>query len=362
MIYVRLIEACNLHCAHCFIPNNPKRMRWQDIEAIPDRVRRFASPGQVLLFQFHGGEPTLVGVEFMRRVCIHLRDALSDFTVRFSIQTNLLNFDLRWAQIYHEFFGSQVGVSWDQGIRMTRRGSPESNAEFEVVFWKQLVELQRLGISPYMVITTTKLLFERFRNPRDLINFLVEKGIKLVHFERLTRTGYAITNWEWLGVSNHEHSLWLGRFAVAYMRFVREQRAGVQPINISPLDGLIDSVQRLRNGKAGGYGCLSGKCDTRFHTFDQTGYHAACTALTSEVANKNAIGVAVVDATDLVEARQARQLSCQDCRYKPICSSGCMATPKTDESGECAGGFLTFKLLNACMASVEAPSLIAVAG
>lgn len=362
MIYVRLIEACNLHCAHCFIPNNPKRMGWDDIETIPARVRQFAMPGQVLLFQFHGGEPTLVGVEFIRKVCVYLREELLAFDVRFSIQTNLMNFDLRWAELFREFFDSQVGVSWDQGIRQMRKGRPETNADFERVFWLHLVELQRLGLSPYMVITTTKPLMDRFKNPRDLIDFLLEKGIRLVHFERLTKTGYAITNWDWLGVSNREYSLWIGRFAVAYMRFVREERAGLQPINISPLDGLIDSVSRLREGKAGGYGCLSGKCDTRFHTFDQKGYYSACTALTSEVSNRNSIGVAVVEPTALVHARHERQESCFDCRFKPICSSGCMATPKTDESGECAGGFQAFKLLNACLAAAETPSLIAVAG
>src|SRR5690606_32551726 len=72
MIYVRLIEACNLHCAHCFIPNNPKRMSWAEIEAMPAKIREFAKPGQRLLFQFHGGEPTLYGVEELRKVCVYL--------------------------------------------------------------------------------------------------------------------------------------------------------------------------------------------------------------------------------------------------------------------------------------------------
>lgn len=362
MIYVRLIEACNLHCEHCFIPNNPKRMKWSDIEAVPKRIRGFAAPGQTLLFQFHGGEPTLVGVEFLRKVCVYLRTELPDYEVQFSIQTNLMNFDLRWAELYREFFGGQVGVSWDHRIRLLRKGRPESNDEYEKTFWQHVVELQQQGLSPYMVITTTRPLLERFKNPRELIDFLLQKEISLVHFERLTKTGYAISNWEWLGVSNREYSSWIGRFAVAYMRFVREERSVKQPLNISPLDGLIDSVSRLRAGKAGGYGCLSGKCDTRFHTFDQTGYYAACTALTSEVSNRNAVGAAVVETTGLSETRQVRQMSCLDCRFKPICSSGCMATPKTDESGECSGGYQAFKLLNACLASAESPSLIAVAG
>tara|TARA_R110002124_G_scaffold128157_15_gene288688 strand:+ start:12271 stop:13389 length:1119 start_codon:yes stop_codon:yes gene_type:complete len=362
MVYVRLLEACNLHCAHCFIPNNPKRMAWDQIEAIPERVRKFAAPGQVILFQLHGGEPTLVGVEMVRKVCVHLKEELHDFTVKFSIQTNLMNYDLRWGELYHEFFSSEVGVSWDPEIRLMRKERPDSNAEFERVYWSNIVELQRSGISPYMVTTVTKPLIERFRNPRALIDFLLEKGIKQVHFERLTKTGFAISNWDWLGVSNKEYSMWIGRFATSYIQFTKESRDGLQPINISPLDGLIESVSRLRAGQGGGYGCLSGKCDTRFHTFDESGYYSACTALTAELSNRNAIGAEIVEVNNLVEERAERQLSCFDCQFKPICSSGCMATPKTDHSGECSGGYQAFRLLSNCLASVGDSKLIAVAG
>lgn len=361
MVYVRLIEACNLHCAHCFIPNNPKRMSWGDLEAMPDKIRTFALPGQKLLFQFHGGEPTLFGVEDLRKLCVFLKTELSEYHVEFSIQTNLMNFDLRWARLYKEFFNSHIGISWDYEIRLLRAGRPETNAEFEERFWSQVSELHANEIDPFLVVTITKPLIERYRNPRELMDFLMAKGISHVHFERLTKTGYAITNWEWLGVSNKEYSAWLGRFSVAYLRFQAEERDTVQPLNVSPLDGLIESVRSLRAGTAeGGYGCLSGVCDSRFHTFDQAGYYSACTALTSEISNRNSVGVSVVDASNLVEQREIRQLSCLDCRYKPICSSGCMATPKIDESNECSGGYTAFKLLNGCLAAQENSDLITI--
>ena len=362
MIYVRLLEACNLHCQHCFIPNNPKKMSWEDLAAIPGRVRTFAKPGQTLLFQFHGGEPTLVGVEFLRKVVNHLRDELSDFNCRFSVQTNLMSYDLRWADLYRDAFDGVVGVSWDPEIRQMRASKPESNAEFEKVFWEKLSTLQADGLTPYMVITVTKPLLNRFRNPSDLISFLEEKRIRYAHFERLTKTGYAITNWSWLGVSNREYSMWLGRFAMAYHRYTNTPRSSEQPLHISPLDGLTESVQRLRSGGVGGYGCLSGACDTRFHTFDQSGYYSACTALTSEISNTHSVGAAIVDPTQLVAVREDRQRDCHACRFKPICSSGCIATPRTDESGECSGGYLSFKLLNDHLASQESNDLIAVSG
>lgn len=112
----------------------------------------------------------------------------------------------------------------------------------------------------------------------------------------------------------------------------------------------------------GGYGCLSGACDTRFHTFDQNGYYSACTALTSERDNRNAVGVTVVEHTQLEAAREERQMDCSTCQYKPICSSGCMATPRMDESQECAGGYMTFRLLNDHIATRDNPGLIAIAG
>jgi radical SAM protein with 4Fe4S-binding SPASM domain len=362
MVYVRLLEACNLHCQHCFIPNNPKRMSWEDLAAIPGRIRSFARPGQTLLFQFHGGEPTLIGVELMRRVIDHFRSELSDYVCRFSLQTNLMTYDLTWAGLYRDAFDKVVGVSWDPDIRLMRAGRSDSNVEFEKRFWTNLGQLQLDGLTPYMVITVTKPLLERFRNPDDLIAFLEEKRIRYAHFEKLTKTGYAINNWSWLGVSNREYSMWVGRFAMAYQRYVARPRSVEQPLHISPLDGLIDSVKRLRVGGAGGYGCLSGTCDTRFHTFDQDGYYSACTALTSEISNKNSVGVAVVDPTKLVEVREDRQRDCQACRFKPICSSGCIATPRLDDSGECSGGFLAFKVLNDHLASLEVAGLIAVAG
>lgn len=362
LVYVRLIEACNLHCAHCFIPNNPKRMEWEDIQRIPEKVRLFSKPGQTILFQFHGGEPTLVGPEFLRKVCAFLTEQLSGFNVRFGIQTNLMTFDQRWAELYRDFFGGHVGISWDPAIRYMRPGRPETNAQFEEKFWRHLLELRASSLSFFMVVTVTKPLIQSFRNHRDLMDFLMSKGVEKVHFERLTRTGYAITNWDWLGVSNREYSMWIGRFAMAYMRLVNEPRVERQPINISPLDGLIESIHRLRAGQSGGSGCLSGVCDTRFHTFDQTGYYSACTALTSEITNRNAVGVAVVEATQLVAAREERQQSCHGCRFRPICSSGCMATPKTDESGECAGGYMAFRLLNDAIATAASSDLIAVAG
>jgi radical SAM protein with 4Fe4S-binding SPASM domain len=113
-------------------------------------------------------------------------------------------------------------------------------------------------------------------------------------------------------------------------------------VHLSPFDGLNESLDRLANELTGGAGCLSGVCDTRFHTIDANGYKRGCTAVTSEVDNKNA-GDQVVQIHDFRMARFMRQKSCEGCEFRPICSSGCLASDKWDESGECSGGSVLFK-------------------
>ena len=38
LVYLRVFEGCNLHCEHCFIPSNPKRMTMDDLKAVPEKV------------------------------------------------------------------------------------------------------------------------------------------------------------------------------------------------------------------------------------------------------------------------------------------------------------------------------------
>jgi radical SAM protein with 4Fe4S-binding SPASM domain len=111
-------------------------------------------------------------------------------------------------------------------------------------------------------------------------------------------------------------------------------------LRMSPFDGLLRSAADLAAGRAArGAGCLSGACDTRFHTVDQNGYKPGCTALTAEVDNARADRNAVLRVDDPSSARRDRQIfNCNSCRFRSICSSGCLALDFDDGSGECSGG------------------------
>jgi len=343
LVYLRIYEGCNLHCEHCFIPSNPKKMTMEQIEDIPDQILKFAPEGSRILLQWHGGEPTAMGTRWFKEA-IEKIESRGKFKITHGIQTNLMNYNDAWKEIFVKYFDSSIGVSWDPEIRLMKRGDPESNKNYELKFWENVENLIKDGISPYFVVTGTKVFFERFKNPLMFFDMMEKKKVKNVHIERLTKTGYARESWDKIGVNNLEWSNYMSRFSSAYKIYTERPRVGNQPFNLSPLDGMKESVERLTRGESGGYGCLSGACDTRFHTIDAGGYKAGCTALNSESDNKNSsVEGSVIKFYDFRVERKIRQMDCASCKFKPICSSGCMASDKMDESGECSGGYGLFK-------------------
>lgn len=379
MVYIRLFEGCNLHCEHCFIPSNPKKIQssfYENNGLTNELINKGKSikEGDRLYLQWHGGEPTLLGPEYLKHA---IQNVIADKRFKYmnGIQTNLMNFHentQQWLDLYKEYFDNHLGVSWDYKIRHVRNSqiSDEENYQkFETLFWNNIELAQNNGIELYMVITVTKLFFEHFKNPFDFFNFISEKKIQKLNFERITKVGFARSTWEKLGLTNKEYAFYMSRFYKAYKLF-KENNPDII-LNISPFDGLEVSVidyfknqEVQKSDKANiwdimsfknqGYGCWSGECDTRFHTIDSNGYKQGCTALNSEDDNKNKnisnLGSKVMffkksEIQNFREQRVERQLSCEGCEFINICSSGCLSVEKFDESQECSGAKVLFKTI-----------------
>lgn len=340
LVYMRVFEGCNLHCEHCFIPKNPKRMSIDTVAASVADIRRFAKDGQTVLMQWHGGEPTMFGAAWLDEAIGRVEAEAPELKFVHGIQTNLMTYSPEWADVYRRRFEGNVGVSYDPKIRLLRRDRPETNAVYEERFWPALDRLVADGLEPYVVMTATKVFFEEFRNPTKLFDLLVSHGVRKAHIERLTETGYARGNWDRLGVDNMAYSKGMSRILKAY-RLWKSIDGNGDKLHLSPFDGLMISVENLANG-AVGYGCWSGHCDTRFHTVDSSGYKMGCTALTSEIDNKGAEEFLSFE-RGFAEARKERQIvNCTQCPFRTICSSGCLAVSMDDGSGECSGGRTLF--------------------
>ena len=127
---------CNLHCGYCYylekkslFPGAPLRMSEEILELyISQRLE--ASPGPTTHFEWHGGEPTLLGVEYFR-IIRRLQDKYQPpgRTVTNGLQTNGLLLDEKWVEFLSSE-GFSVGLSLDgprdlhDVFRKTARGKP----------------------------------------------------------------------------------------------------------------------------------------------------------------------------------------------------------------------------------------------
>lgn len=375
MVYIRLFEGCNLNCEHCFIPSNPKKIELdfyknQHITQLLFENTRIQE-GNILYLQWHGGEPTLLGVDYLKNAISEIEKD-TRYHYQHGIQTNLMNFHENtkdWVELYRQYFQSEIGVSWDYQIRHVKRKevSQTTNQEYENIFWKNLALAQENHLKIYLVITVTKLFFEHFKNPFDFFEMMEDKKIERLNFERITKTGLAREAWDKLGLNNLEYSENMSKFYKAYKIYKKNYPQSL--LQISPFDGLENAVKTMKMEKDAtvwdilsyknqGYGCWSGECDTKFHTIDSHGYKHGCTALTSEQDNKNKIVQNIPlekiiwigknqneQRNNILDARKNRQETCQNCEFLNICSSGCLTVEKFDESGECSGAKTLFKTI-----------------
>lgn len=397
MVYVRLFEGCNLACEHCFIPPNPKKIEqsfYQNKGLTNTLVKEASVPlNSKLYIQWHGGEPTLLGPDYLENAILEVQSD-DRFKYQHGIQTNLINFSdnpQKWAEVYRKYFNSDVGISWDAKIRHIKRKeqNEDTNKAFEDKFWSNVALAQSYSLNLYLVVTVTKVFFEEFKDPFNFFNMMRENGIHALNFERVTNTGSARASWEKLGLTNKEYSQYMSKFFKAYILFKENNPDYI--LTISPFDGLLESMLRLykmdnrlpvqesiQTGnnfsetiakanvwdilsfKNQGYGCWSGQCDTKFHTIDSNGYKHGCTALTSEQDNSNKelkkamegkkiiwLGSSSKEQKDnILQTRKNRQDACLECDYLRICSSGCLAVEKFDESMECSGAKTLFKTID----------------
>jgi len=111
---------CNLDCAYCFYLDReadpykdlPKRqMTIEMLERLVDTYLFYSYPAAT--FAFQGGEPTLCGVEFFRKLVeFQQQYGRNGQMVSNAIQTNGVLLDRDWCQLFHEY-RFLVGLSLD---------------------------------------------------------------------------------------------------------------------------------------------------------------------------------------------------------------------------------------------------------
>ncbi len=180
---------CNMRCGYCYylgkaalFPPGPWRMPEDLLERfIAQRLE--ASPGPTTHFEWHGGEPTILGLDYFRHI-VRLQNAHRPSGRRVSngIQTNGLLLDEAWAKFLKEE-GFSVGLSLDgpadlhDVFRRTAAAGAGGNTHARVAAAFQLLKRHGVFCNVLCVLHA-----ENAAEPDRVYDFFRALGVKYLQF------------------------------------------------------------------------------------------------------------------------------------------------------------------------------------
>jgi uncharacterized protein len=178
--------ACNLRCQYCFylekealLDQGDHRMSDEVLEAY---VRKYieSQPGrEPVAFHWQGGEPTLIGLDFYRKVVELQRRYARGKPFTNTIQTNGVLLNDEWGRFLSK--GKwMVGLSLDgpKEIHDAYRLDPKGRGSFDAVM-HGLDVLKRHRVEFNVLASVTPISAER---PLEVYNFLKQAGVEFVQF------------------------------------------------------------------------------------------------------------------------------------------------------------------------------------
>jgi uncharacterized protein len=178
---------CNLECAYCYyLRKDALFARAADRRMAPDLLARYihdyiaAQPGPRVDFAWQGGEPTLQGLDFFRRVAALQREHLpAGWTCTNALQTNGTLLDDEWGDFLQRH-GFLVGISIDgppelhDRYRVDRRGRPSHAGVM-----RGLDVLQRHGVEYNVLCAVHRANADQ---PLAVYRFLRDVGVTWLQF------------------------------------------------------------------------------------------------------------------------------------------------------------------------------------
>ena len=173
-------SVCNLDCTYCYylhkeeLLHQPRAPRMSD-ELLEQHIRQYieAQTGDEVVFSWQGGEPTLLGVEFFRKVvALEAKYRKAGQRIENDLQTNGTLLDEEWATFLKEH-GFIVGLSIDgpkrlhDRFRMNKGGQPTHD---KVMAAARLLKKHRVPFNALCVVNR-----ENAKYPLDVYRFLTRE-------------------------------------------------------------------------------------------------------------------------------------------------------------------------------------------
>ena len=313
---------CNLRCTYCFYRQKAglfpesKEHRMKD-STLENLVAQAMEAGQDLaMFSWQGGEPTLMGLDFFRKVVQlqgeHMRPGQ---IVTNALQTNGILLDRRWAEFLREY-NFLVGVSIDgpAGIHDHYRKDANNSGTHA-----RVLQNIRMLIEEGVEVNTLTLVNERnAREPDRVYDFLLNSGVKYFQFIPCVEPG-PNSQATFYSVSPESY----GDFLCALF-----DRWMDSPMDVSVRD--FDELMNVYNGQPVNSCIFQERCGGYF-LIEHTGDVFPCDFFVLpkwKLGNLNEISLGELKSSPkLQEFGDSKTIisdDCKDCEWLRMCYGGCL--------------------------------------
>ena len=177
---------CNLNCEYCFYLEKQALFAQDEKYRMPDDVLRAfianyitSQPTPIVEFVWQGGEPTLLGIDFFKRVIELQKQFAGAKTITNALQTNGTLLTDEWCAFLkkHNFM---VGISLDgpKEIHDRYRRDRKGTGSFDQVM-HGLKLLQKHKVEYNVLACVAR---ETARNPLDVYRFFKSQGVEFIQF------------------------------------------------------------------------------------------------------------------------------------------------------------------------------------
>ncbi len=317
---------CNLKCDYCFYLEKESQFtheKWMDDSTLKEFIKQYiAASGNQVYFTWQGGEPTLAGLDFFRKVIHYQQRYAGQKRIFNALQTNGILLNNEWCAFLkeHEFL---VGISIDgpQELHDRYRRSNSGNGTFA----KVIAAIERLKSYQVEFNTLTVINNVNVHYPLEVYHFLKSIGSKHMQFIELLETG--TPNIDFSGHSENTFGIIdfsvpptaYGKFmSTIFMQWVKND---VGEIFIRQFESFVSRF--LGNGHTS---CIFQESCKDNLVVESNGDIYECDHFVYpqyKIGNINKSELKTMNSVQLTAQKKRIPAKCQQCAYKPICNGGC---------------------------------------
>ena len=297
--------------------------KWMDDSTLKEFIKQYiAASGNQVYFTWQGGEPTLAGLDFFRKVIHYQQRYAGQKRIFNALQTNGILLNNEWCAFLkeHEFL---VGISIDgpQELHDRYRRSNSGNGTFA----KVIAAIERLKSYQVEFNTLTVINNVNVHYPLEVYHFLKSIGSKHMQFIELLETG--TPNIDFSGHSENTFRIIdfsvpptaYGKFmSTIFMQWVKND---VGEIFIRQFESFVSRF--LGNGHTS---CIFQESCKDNLVVESNGDIYECDHFVYpqyKIGNINKSELKTMNSVQLTAQKKRIPAKCQQCAYKPICNGGC---------------------------------------